>query len=113
MALKFIVSSSKILKQLQQISGVLNSSNPLPILDNFLFVIEKGTLTISASDLETTMITHIPVESKASGKVAVQAKILLDTLKTFPEQPLTFSIDEKTHQVEISSDYGKIGRAHV
>src|SRR5205823_4650997 len=33
--------------------------------------------------------------------------ILLDTLKTFPEQPLTFSIDEKTHQVEISSDYGK------
>ena len=105
--MKFIVSSSGLLRQLQALSGVLNSSNPLPILDNFLFVIEKGTLTISASDLETTMITHLPVESKASGKVAVQAKILLDTLKTFPEQPLTFSIDEKTHQVEISSDYGK------
>ncbi|MCX6275814.1 MAG: DNA polymerase III subunit beta [Bacteroidetes bacterium] len=105
--MKFIVSSSGLLRQLQALSGVLNTSNPLPILDNFLFIIEKGTLTISASDLETTMITHIPVESKASGKVAVQAKILLDTLKTFPEQPLTFSIDEKTHQVEISSDYGK------
>jgi DNA polymerase-3 subunit beta len=105
--MKFIVSSSGLLRQLQALSGVLNTSNPLPILDNFLFVIEKGTLTISASDLETTMITHLPVESKANGKVAVQAKILLDTLKTFPEQPLTFSIDEKTHQVEISSDYGK------
>jgi len=105
--MKFIVSSSGLLRQLQALSGVLNTSNPLPILDNFLFVIEKGTLTISASDLETTMITHMPVESKASGKVAVQAKILLDTLKTFPEQPLTFLIDEKTHQVEISSDYGK------
>lgn len=105
--MKFIVSSSGLLRQLQALSGVLNTSNPLPILDNFLFIIEKGTLTISSSDLETTMITHIPVESKASGKVAVQAKILLDTLKTFPEQPLTFSIDEKTHQVEISSDYGK------
>lgn len=105
--MKFIVSSSGLLRQLQALSGVLNTSNPLPILDNFLFIIEKGTLTVSASDLETTMITHIPVESKASGKVAVQAKILLDTLKTFPEQPLTFSIDEKTHQVEISSDYGK------
>jgi DNA polymerase-3 subunit beta len=105
--MKFIVSSSGLLRQLQALSGVLNTSNPLPILDNFLFVIEKSTLTISASDLETTMITHLPVESKASGKVAVQAKILLDTLKTFPEQPLTFSIDEKTHQVEISSDYGK------
>ncbi len=105
--MKFIVSSSALLRQLLTLSGVLNTSNPLPILDNFLFIIEKGTLTISASDLETTMITHIPVESKANGKVAVQAKILLDTLKTFPEQPLTFSIDEKTHQVEISSDYGK------
>jgi len=105
--MKFIVSSSGLLRQLQALSGVLNTSNPLPILDNFLFVIEKGSLTISASDLETTMITHLPVESKASGKVAVQAKILLETLKTFPEQPLTFSIDEKTHQVEISSDYGK------
>jgi len=105
--MKFIVSSSGLLRQLQALSGVLNTSNPLPILDNFLFVIEKGTLTVSASDLETTMITHLPVESKTNGKVAVQAKILLDTLKTFPEQPLTFSIDEKTHQVEISSDYGK------
>lgn len=105
--MKFIVSSSGLLRQLQALSGVLNTSNPLPILDNFLFVIEKGTLTISASDLETTMITHLPVESKANGKVAVQAKILLDTLKTFPEQPLTFNIDEKSHQVEISSDYGK------
>src|SRR6185503_17089404 len=105
--MKFIVSSSSLLKQLQAIAGVLNTNNPLPILDNFLFIIEKGTLTISASDLETTMTTSVPVEAKSSGKVAVQAKILLDTLKTFPEQPLTFSIDEKSHQVEISSDYGK------
>ncbi len=105
--MKFIVSSSALLRQLQAIGGVLNTNNPLPILDNFLFVIEKGTLTISASDLETTMITHLPVESKTNGKVAVPARMLSDTLKTFPEQPLTFSIDEKSHQVEISSDYGK------
>jgi DNA polymerase-3 subunit beta len=105
--MKFIVSSSGLLRQLQAISGVLNTNNPLPILDNFLFVIEKGSLTVSASDLETTMSTRLQVEAKASGKIAVPAKILLETLKTFPEQPLTFSIDEKTFQVEISSDYGK------
>src|SRR5258707_11037083 len=80
--LKFIVSSSSLLKHLQTISGVLNANNPLPILDNFLLNIEKGSLTILASDLETTMITRLPVESKASGKIAIPAKILLDTLKT-------------------------------
>ncbi len=105
--MKFIVSSSTLLKQLQMLSGVLNTSNTLPILDNFLFEVDKGTLTISASDLETTITTHITVESKDSGNVAVPARLLIDTLKTFPEQPLTFSIDKKRLAIEISSDYGK------
>jgi DNA polymerase-3 subunit beta len=105
--MKFIVSSSALLRELQSLSGVLGSNNALKILDNFLFDIDKGTLYISASDLETTMTSHLPVEAKASGKMAIPAKILLDTLKTFPEQPLTFSIDEKTFNIEISSDYGK------
>ncbi len=106
--MKFIVSSTTLMKQLQQISGVLNSSNPLPILNNFLFVVEKGTLTVSASDLESTMTTSIQLtEGKQGGKIAVPAKILLDTLKTFPEQPLTFLVDEKTLGIEIVSDFGK------
>src|SRR3569832_911774 len=105
--MKFIVSSSVLLRELHNLSGVLNSNNALKILDNFLFDIEKGTLYITASDLETTMTTHLPVEAKATGRLAIPAKILLDTLKTFPEQPLTFSIDEKTFNIEISSDYGK------
>lgn len=105
--MKFIVSSSTLLKQLQTLSGVLNSTNTLPILDNFLFEIDKGSLTVSASDLETTMNTHLTVESKDSGNVAVPAKLLIDTLKTFPEQPLTFTIDKKRFAIEISSDYGK------
>ena len=105
--MKFIVSSSSLLKQVQMLSGVLNSSNTLPILDNFLFEIDKGSLTISASDLETTVSTQLNVESKDSGNVAVPARLLMDTLKTFPEQPLTFTIDKKRFAIEISSDYGK------
>ena len=105
--MNFIVSSTQLLKNLQAISGVLNTNTPLPILENFLFEIRKGTLVISASDLETTMTATIPVESKESGKVAVPARILLDTVKTFAGQPLTFMIDKQTHAVEISSDYGK------
>lgn len=105
--MKFIVSSTTLLKHLSQINGVLNSSNTLPILDNFLFDITPSKLTICASDLETTMITYLEVESKDSGKIAVPAKLLMDTLKTFSEQPLTFTIDEKNFGIEIASDYGK------
>ncbi|MCB0396758.1 MAG: DNA polymerase III subunit beta [Flavobacteriales bacterium] len=105
--MKFIVSSSALLKGLQKIGGVLNTSNTLPILDNFLFELNDGNLSISASDLETTMTTILSVESKEGGKTAVPARLLMDTLKTFADQPLTFLIDAKTHAIEISSEHGK------
>jgi DNA polymerase III subunit beta len=104
--MKLIVSSSALQKQLSSLSGVLGTNSPLPILDNFLFEVDGGQLTISASDLETTISTSLKVESKDKGRIAVP-KMLLETLKTFSEQPLSFNISEKTHSIEISSDYGK------
>jgi DNA polymerase-3 subunit beta len=104
--MKFIVSSTKLLKHLQQISGVINANTVLPILEDFLFEIEKNKLTVVATDLETVMKVHMDIEAKDSGKVCVPAKILLDSLKNISEQPLTFNID-KNFGVEITSDNGK------
>ena len=108
--MKFIVSSSQLLKQLQVLGGVINSSNTLPILDNFLFELNKNELKISASDLETTMSTTINVESDSEGSVAISARLLLDTLKTFPNQPLTFKTED--NNIEISSSQGKYDMAY-
>lgn len=105
--MKFIVKSSALLKHLQLISGVINTSNTLPILDDFLFEVESKSLKITASDLETTIITNLPVESKEEIEIAIPAKLLLDILKSFPDHPLTFSIDKDKQSIEISSDYGK------
>ncbi len=104
--MKFIVSSSALLKQLQQISGVINTNTVLPILEDFLFEIDKGKLTVVATDLETVMKVHLDIEAKDSGKVCIPAKILMDSLKNIPEQPLTFNID-KNFGVELTSDNGK------
>ncbi len=105
--MKFIVSSSALLKQLSGINGVITSNPVVPILENFLFEISEGQLVVTASDLQTSMITTLNVEAKDSGAIAVPAKILLDTLKNLPEQPVTFSVDEETYSVEISSDNGR------
>ena len=110
--MKFIVSSTYLQKQLQVLGGVINNSNTLPILDNFLFELQQSTLTVSASDLESTMSTTLEVESDSEGQVAVPAKLLLDTLKTFPEQPLTFVV-ESNNTIEISSNHGKYALAYV
>lgn len=105
--MKFIVSSSALLKQLSGINGVITTNPVVPILENFLFEINEGKLTITASDLQTSMITELEVEAKDSGNIAVPARILLETLKNLPEQPVTFSIDEETYSIEISSDNGR------
>jgi DNA polymerase-3 subunit beta len=107
--MKFIVSSTLLLKQLQAIGGVINSSNTLPILDNFLFELDKDGLIISASDLETTMTAKVAVtKAEKTGSVAIPAKILLDTLKTFSDIPITFTVDTKgTYAIEISAGEGK------
>ena len=110
--MKFIVSSTYLLKQLQVLGGVINNSNTLPILDNFLFELKDSKLTVSASDLETTMSSVVDVESDTDGSIALPARLLLDTLKTFPEQPLTFVVEDN-HTVEISSNHGKYALAYA
>lgn len=105
--MKFIVNSSYLLKQLSNINGVITTNPVVPILENFLFEIDKSNLKVTASDLQTSMITEITVESKEKGSIAVPARILLDTLKNLPDQPVTFSIDTTSYAIEISSDNGR------
>lgn len=105
--MRFIVSTSVLLKQLQAISGASSSSTVLPILENFLFEIKDSTLTISATDLQTSMVTSLPIEAKEEGRVAMPSKILIDTLKTLPDQPVAFSVDTQSLAIEISAGDGK------
>ncbi len=106
--MKFVVSSTELLGHLQAISRVISTKNTLPILDNFLFNISGNDLEITASDLESTLITRMRLDNiTGSGTIALQARILLDTLKEFPEQPLTFDINTDTMAVVINSENGR------
>ncbi|HQO50441.1 MAG TPA: DNA polymerase III subunit beta [Bacteroidales bacterium] len=106
--MKFIITSLKLLRSLQALSGVLNSSNTLPILDDFLFRIQDSELEITASDLETTMIISlVPDLVEGKGEVAIPAKILLDIMKTFPDIPVTFEVNPDTLTIELLAGEGK------
>jgi len=111
--MKFIVSSGALLKQLQQVGGVINTNNTLAILDNFLFDLKPGSLTVYASDLETTISATVEVETEDTGRIAMPARLLQDGLKALPEQPVTFVVREDSGTVEMSSDYGRYALAYV
>jgi len=106
--MKFIVSSSVLLKNLSALSGVISTSNTLPILDDFLFELKDDQLFVTASDLETTMTVSVPLtKAEEKGSVTIPAKLLLDTMKTFSDIPVIFSINPETLLVEISAGEGK------
>ncbi len=105
--MKFIVSSSALLKKLNSLNGVIPSNPVIPILENFLFDIKDKQLVITASDLQTFLRTSIDVEAHGTSKLAIPAKIILETLKNLPNQPITFTIDEDSYNIEITSNNGR------
>ena len=109
--MKFIISSTELLKNLQILGSILNTNNTLPILDNFLFDIENNSLTITSSDLETSLSSNISIESSINIKIAVPAKLLIDILKSLPDQPLTFSMENNI--LEINSNNGKYALSYM
>lgn len=106
--MKFVVSSTELLSHLTAISKVISNKSTLPILDNFLFSISDSGLMITASDSESTLITTLELDNvEGQGTIALPAKLLIDTLREFPEQPLTFQMDLSTFGVQIFSENGK------
>lgn len=106
--MNFVVSSKTLLQQLQVISGVVSSNSNVPILNDFLFEVNNAGLTVYGADMETTISVRLAdVSTKQEGSIAIPAKLLLDTLKTFADVPLTFMVDPKTGGVVLSSDSGK------
>ena len=105
--MKFSVSSSDLQKKLTLAGGAISSNPVLPILEDFLFRVEGGQLTIAATDLETSVITSMEVNADGDGLVAVPAKILIDTLKALPQQPITIHVNDDNFGIEITSAYGK------
>ncbi len=106
--MKFVVSSNTLLTRLQAVSKVIGGKPVQPILDNILLVAKEGALYATASDKETTMEAKIELDSlEEEGKITIPAKILLDMLKEFPEQPMLFDINTASNEVKIVSEKGE------
>jgi DNA polymerase-3 subunit beta len=105
--MKFIVNTNQLLNKLQSVSGTIVSKPVIPILDHFLFDITDKKLTITGTDLETTMSTTMEVQSDEDIRIAVPSKMCIDTLKELPNQPVTFTISTDKNTIELKSEFGR------
>jgi DNA polymerase-3 subunit beta len=105
--MKFIINTNQLLNKLQSVSGTIVSKPVIPILDHFLFDITDKKLTITGTDLETTMSTTMEVQSDENVRIAVPSKMCMDTLKELPNQPVTFTISTDKNTIELKSEFGR------
>ncbi len=105
--MKFNISSAELEKKLNVAAGIVPSKAVIAITEDFLLDLKGNTLHITATNLNETIHTQMEVIGDTDGTAAVPAKILLDTLKNLPEQPLTIQHDPDSGVVEISSITGK------
>lgn len=106
--MRFVISSSTLSTHLGIIGRVIVQKNNLPILDCFLFDIQGNTLTVTASDNDSTLVTKLELnESDSDVRFAVNAKILQDAIKEIPEQPLTFDFNDATFEITINYQNGQ------
>ena len=101
--MKFTVSSSALQSLLATTGKVISNKSSLPILEYFLMELKEGRLTVTTSDLETTLIGSIVVDNiEREGVIAAPAKLMLDTLKEFPEMPLSIEVVDTTWEIKIT-----------
>ena len=105
--MRFTLSSTALSTKLSALSKVINSKNALPILGDFVFDIQGQTLTLTASDSENTMRTAVTLtESDGDGRFAIGNHDLLEAVKCFSEQPITFDVNAESTLVKISYQNG-------
>ena len=100
----FSVKQSDIFKGMQAIQSIVPSKSTLPILTNAAFQNEGDILTISATDLNVSIVTQIPIQTKEEGEITLPAKKVTEVIRELPEKNLEFSLEKQ--QITISSPLG-------
>ena len=105
--MRFTLSSSALSSKLTALSRVINSKNALPILGDFVFEINDNVLRLTASDSENIMKTQLELtESDGACRFAIDSRNLLEAVKGFSEQPITFDVNQEQNIVKISYQNG-------
>ncbi len=112
--MKITVQRETLLHSLNQVIGVIERKQTLPVLSHFLFSVENGELTVTGSDLEVEMCSRLTVDVNGEGAVTVPAKKVFDICKALPDGSLiTVQQSEDSQKVIVSADQSRFSLASL
>jgi DNA polymerase-3 subunit beta len=104
--MEFKVSSKELEKLLTKIIPAVPSRTPMPILENFLFEIKDGLLTIYATDLEISLKSSLNIATDDNLKIVIPAKLLYDIVRSLKDTSIHFNILQNG-KINLTTDNGK------
>ena len=105
--MRFTVNSAELLNVLQILDKVILTKNITPIQSCVLFEVSENVLRLRSTDKEITLSCSLDlIDSSGDYKIAINAKRILDILKTIPEQPLTFDVNPSSLQINLDYQNG-------
>ncbi len=105
--MKFKVNTTELQRALSKVGGAIPSKSTMPVLESFLFDLVNDTLVITATDLEVSLTASLKVQGYEDGRIAIPAKRLQDTVRSFPDISPTFTIDTTTNKIKIVTENGE------
>lgn len=92
--MEFKVNSKDLEKLLTKIIPAVPTRTPMPILENFLFEIKDGLLTIYATDLEISLKSSLNIVADENIKTVVPAKLIYDVVRSLTDTTILFSFND-------------------
>ncbi len=103
--MEFKVNSKVLEKLLSKIVPAVPTRTPMPILENFLFEIKDGALTVYATDLEIALRSSINVASDENMTMVIPARLLFDIIRSLPETQIQFET-QSNQKIKLTTDNG-------
>lgn len=106
--MKFTTNAVDLQRALNKLGGVVPVKSTLPILENILFDLLNNTLTMTATDMEISLMISVNVKGEEDGRIAIPAKRLMDTVRALDERSLpVFQADITTNKITITTSNGQ------
>lgn len=104
--MRFSIQREALLRPIQQVVGVVERRQTLPVLGNFLIRVSENNVTITGADLEVEMVAVAQADDLVSGEITVPARKLADICRALPDGCLV-KVEQAGDRVTVSAGHSR------
>ncbi len=101
--MELTVQKSPFLKALSHGQSIVEKRSTIPVLSHVLLSATHAGITLTSTDLDMALVETVPAQVRIAGRICVQAHLLHDIIKKFPDLPIDIEINQETQQLSLKA----------